>query len=437
MRKKVALIGDNSVEYIEQLLSIWNEKNCAVLIDWRIPFNKIYSMMRSVGVEECIVEKKYLKNCDRPTSISFRTYEIKNAGISKVPKKIVDMYIENTSLEDAVILFSSGTTHNAKGVALSHFAITTNARSIQKYLKLETSTNIQIVKSLSHSSTLVGELLVSLQVKCNIFVSPTLILPNRLLKGMAKRKIDVVCVNPELLCLYCDLVEKNDFHYTIKNIYVSGSILSPNLLKRAKSIFPDTIIANVYGLTEAGPRVTSQMIGRETYVENSVGKPLDGVRIRIEIGGKEVSRMNRGEIVVNTPSRYSYIVEQGKRIINRNLWIHTGDLGYLDENDNLFIVGRVDSMILVKSHNVYPEEVECIINTYPKVRDSFVYKKDDDYICDYVGEPFPANEIKEYLKSKLASYEIPSYFFRKIELPKNNNGKKIRSLGNGKMRTDC
>ena len=96
--------------------------------------------------------------------------------------------------------------------------------------------------------------------------------------------------------------------------------------------------------------------------------------------------------------------------MNTDPWIHTGDLGFLDEYGNLFIVGRTDSMLSSSSHNVYPEEVEKQINSYIGIEDSLVFGQGGRIVCHYTGLKVQTHEIRKFLRYKLATYEIPDDF---------------------------
>lgn len=135
---RVALIGDNSVEYVNQLLNIWNNGDCAVLIDWRIPFESMFQMMLEAEVTVCCIEKKLLEKANVPegSPILFRNFDVLTCSSQLLPKIIYEKYNENNSCDEAVIIYSSGTTGKSKGIILSHFAISINADAILDYMCL-------------------------------------------------------------------------------------------------------------------------------------------------------------------------------------------------------------------------------------------------------------------------------------------------------------
>ena len=108
---RVALIGDNSVEYVEQLLDIWNNGDCAVLLDWQIPFEIAFQMMLEAGVTICFIEERLLKKVTVPkeSPISFISFDVSKYGSQLLPKTTYNKYHENHNFDEAVVLYSSGT----------------------------------------------------------------------------------------------------------------------------------------------------------------------------------------------------------------------------------------------------------------------------------------------------------------------------------------
>ena len=427
---RVAVIGENSIGYVNALVDIWNNGDCAVLLDWRIPCPTAIEMMIEADVRTCFIENGLFNKFENeiPDSIDFVTYEKQNSSAELLPNCIYEKFYENYSRNEAVVIYSSGTTGKSKGIILSHFAINTNADAIIDYMKPNTEDCIYIAKTLSHSSTLTGELLVALKTRAKAVIAPTIVPPRYVLNNINKFGVTIVCLNPTLLSMLADEYERSQYDISsLKTIYVSGSILNDSVYEKAHTIFSHIPIYNVYGLSEAGPRVTAQRI--DCCQNNSVGKPIKDVEIKIvNEQGSIVTSGEYGIIHVNTPSLFNgYIVGNNKHISLYEGWHNTGDVGYIDINGELHIINRLDDVIIIDSHKIYPSEVEKKIVEQSDVKECAVAKVElngNEFIgCLYAGEKEIDRDIKEKLKSKLLAYEIPRFFLKCDALPRTKNGK--------------
>lgn len=427
---RVALIGENSIGYISTLIDIWNNGDCAVLLDWRIPFATSLDMMIEASAQTCFIEQSLFDKVDVeiPNSINFITYDKQNNAAEQLPKFIYDKFKENYSHAEAVVIYSSGTTGKSKGIILSHFAINTNADAIIDYMRPTAEDCIYIAKTLSHSSTLTGELLVALKTKMSLVIAPTIVPPRYTLNNIAKYNVTIVCLNPTLLSMLSNQYERKNYELpSLKTIYVSGSILSDKIYDKAHATFPNTPIYNVYGLSEVGPRVTAQRA--ECCKGNSVGKPIKGVEVTIvNEQGNCVVDGEYGIVHVKTHSMFNgYIIGHPKHVSLCEGWHNTGDVGYIDINGELHIINRVDDVIIIDSHKVYPSEVERRILEQNDVKECAVAKVEhngNELIgCLYVSREDLNNVIREKLKAKLLTYEIPRVFVKCDALPRTKNGK--------------
>ena len=148
-------------------------------------------MMVEAGATKCCIDEsvsKKITKADFP-NIEFIEYKSNGKSATKLPKEIYNKFQENYSKDDAVVIYSSGTTGKSKGIILSHYAINTNADAIQDYMKLTPDDCLYICKSLSHSSTLTGELLVALKYKIALMIAPTIVPPRFVLNNIFIRKI--------------------------------------------------------------------------------------------------------------------------------------------------------------------------------------------------------------------------------------------------------
>lgn len=357
--------------------------------------------------------------------IKFFFYKSTCCLVRVIPSNIYAAFKPNYSSEEALILFSSGTTGKSKGIVLSFFAINTNCDMILDYMQPAEKDSIYILKTFSHSSTLVGEILVALKSKMRALISPNICSVNFIFSNIEKYGISIMCVNPSILALMTRNLTKP--LNNLKKIYVSGEILPDSLLSDAKRKL-NVPIFNVYGLSEAGPRVSAQ---NEKSHGNSVGRPLKNVEIKIMKNNKIVPNMEVGTVYVKTPSLFCYYLSDSQGRNNKE-WFNTQDIGYVDENNELHILGREGCLAIINSHKIYMPDIENRIMQLQRVNECcvFLYSNEKSKIlcCAYSGEISP-HEIKANLQSTTVYYEIPKKYLKLEKIPRNTNGKmSINSL---------
>ncbi len=424
---RVAIVGDNSVSYIDILLDVWNQGDSAVLIDSHIPTKAMIDLLIEAQVKVCYIDKNLYCEMDECHNIEFILINSTSAQASFLPISTYQKFRNNYSKNEALIIYSSGTTGKSKGIILSHYAINTNADSIIDYMQLDKSDSIYIAKPLFHSSTITGELLVALKADIPLTIAPTLVPPRYVIDKIKQYNITTICLNPTLLHLYSSYLDTQKIDLpSLRTIYVSGSILYLSVLEKSRKIFKNTSIYNVYGLSEAGPRVSAQCA--KYCHSSSVGKPIKGVDIAVINEKGELAQINEyGAIHINSPSLFSgYVSGDIKHHSRYNDWLNSGDIGYIDDFGELNIVGRADDVIIINSHKIYPNDIERQIIKTADVDECVVVKVDNNgmsYLgCLYVGKD-NIMSLRRKLKDRLLPYEIPKMFVKCDVLPRNSNGK--------------
>ena len=430
MTGRVGLIGENSIEYIDKLLDIWNHGDCAVLIDWRIPYQAAIEMMRDANVSVCYAEQKWLSNTfsDAPNDIEFISFNRNSNSAELVPHEIYNKFCESYSHDEAVVIYSSGTTGRAKGIILSHYAINTNADAIIDYMRPTKHDCLYIAKTISHSSTITGELLVALKTRTPLVIAPTIVPPRFVLHAINEFNISILCLNPTLLKMYTEACKNTNYDLeTLKTIYVSGEILNDRVYREAHEVFQGSDIYNVYGLSEAGPRVTAQR--KDCCKSNSVGRAIkDATIVIVDSNGDIVRACEHGIIHVLTPSLFSgYVFGANKFSSLYKGYLNTGDIGYWDENKELHIINRVDDVIFIGAHKIYPSDISNKIIEISNVEECVIrninFHGKNILSCLYLSSIEISSQIKRKLKKELLQYEIPKIFIRNSFIPKTKTNK--------------
>jgi acyl-CoA synthetase (AMP-forming)/AMP-acid ligase II len=220
---------------------------------------------------------------------------------------------------------------------------------------------------------------------------------------------------------------------SLQTILYTGSPMPPELLRRAKATLGDVFIQS-YGSTETF--VVSILIkeDQKNVTDTIIGRPCPGVSVRIESeNGIELRVGEIGEICVKSDSVMAgfYGSAEVDRKIGRSEWYSMGDLGFLDENGYLNILGRKDCMIITGGLNVSPAEVEMAILKHPAVKEVSVFGSSDPkwgssitaVVVLQEGQDISQEELIKYCGSHIATYKKPKCVYFVDELPKTASGK--------------
>lgn len=319
----------------------------------------------------------------------------------------------------AVVLFTSGSIGDPKGVMLSEQNLIANIESIGAYFPIGKEDTILIARPLYHACVLTGEFLLALCKGARIVFSSEPFQPLNVLTLMKKHKVTVYGSTPTLLSNLARFVRKQD-DLSVKLLSVSGECMTEGMAKAIRNGFPNADVYCGYGLSEASPRVAYLPADLFDAVPTVTGIPVSDVKVRlIDTAGNLICHpFQMGELLVqgsnvmlgyfNDPEHTANVLVDG--------WLHTGDLAYWDRLGRLCVQGRKDDMIIRAGMNVYPSEIENVLSKDLRIKDVLVYgyeKNDTQEIgLKICGDFSNTGEIMELCRNVLPQFQIPS----KIEL---------------------
>jgi fatty-acyl-CoA synthase len=259
--------------------------------------------------------------------------------------------------------------------------------------------------------------------------------PATVLEDVAKHKVTALVVVPVMLSRMLDALEKMESKpdlSALRIIFVSGSQLGGELATRAmKDIGP--VVYNLYGSTE----IAFVSIARPQDLKKSpatVGPIIKGVKVKIlDEHGKELPKGQVGRIFVGNFFPFEgYTGGGGKEIIDGLM--SSGDVGYFDDDDLLYVSGRDDEMIVSGGENVFPAEVEDLISGHPEVIEATAIGVEDKdfgqrlraFVVLKEGATLTEEAIKDYVRDHLARYKVPREVLFIAELPRNPTGKILK-----------
>jgi len=431
---KVAILGDNSPHWVIAYLAITGIGAVAVPILTGFPEADIRHILRNSESKAVFIADNYLSKIEEleesELKLIFSLEDFSETYLKKVKKKKLNKEIMQFIKEEkteydirkltasfpkpspddlAAIIYTSGTTGHSKGVMLTHHNIAADIVNAVKKFPITSDDRFLSILPLAHTFEATGGMLCPLTTGVSIFYMKGLPTPQKLLSAMQAVKPTGVLTVPLVVDkiyrkkilpniqskrITAFLYKISPFRKLLNKIagrklisslgghlrffMFGGASLNPdveNFLRDAKISY-----STGYGLTETSPILTINPFAKVRV--GSCGQAIPGVDIKIHNPDPET---NIGEIIVNGPNiMYGYYKnpKATEDIFLSDGWLKTGDLGYLDDDDYLFIKGRSKNVIVDSSgENIYPEIIEQQLLQNPYVQQVIVFKKEDRLIA--------------------------------------------------------
>ncbi|RAK18419.1 fatty-acyl-CoA synthase [Anoxybacillus vitaminiphilus] len=333
--------------------------------------------------------------------------------------------------------YTSGTTGFPKGVMLTHYNIVNNARNIAECMKLTKEDRLCIPVPFFHCFGCVLGTLACVSVGATM-VPIEEFNAKRVLQTVQDEKCTALHGVPTMF-----IAELNDPDFdkydlsSLRTGIMAGSNCPIEVMKAVMEKMGAKEITIAYGQTESSPVITQTRTDDpiELRVE-TVGRALPNVEVKIVEPGtnKEVPRGVQGELCTrgyHVMKGYYNNPDATREAIDKDGWLHTGDLAVMDENGYCRITGRLKDMIIRGGENIYPREIEEFLYKHPKILDVQVVGVPDEKYGEEVmawiilkeGETATAEEIREFCKGKISRHKIPRYIQFTKSYPMTASGK--------------
>ena len=238
------------------------------------------------------------------------------------------------------------------------------------------------------------------------------------------------------------LVSRPDFEdhdlTSLSMVSIGSAPLAPSTLQRLQERLPGATVSNSYGMSEAGPAFITMPKDQASKRLGSVGRPNAPLEAKIvDDAGIEVATGDVGELLTRMPGRQrEYYKDEAatESTWTPDGWLRSGDLGYIDADGYLYLVGRKKDLIIRGGHNVYPTDIEAAILEHPEVQEAAVigvpHKVLGEDIAAFVvrtpGSTLSAAQLKDFCAERLADYKRPREIHWETELPRNATGKVVK-----------
>lgn len=337
----------------------------------------------------------------------------------------------------AAMIYTSGTTGTPKGVMLTHRGILYIASISGGMRHLTQGQRVYGVLPMSHVFGLASVCMGSLYNGACLYPVPRFEAP-ALARALVDERISVLQGVPAMYARMLEYLKHRNMALDAPAlIYISagGSPLDDDLKRRVEAVFGLTL-HNGYGLTEASPTISQTRID-DRHANTTVGRVLPLLEYRLEpLGSADAEAPETGELWVRGPNvmrGYFRQPEATRACLDDDGWLNTGDIARVDGSGELHIVGRSKELIIRSGFNIYPPDVEAVINEHPEVTLSAVVGRQvagNEEVIAFVqcepGATLSEEDLRAFVAERLAPYKRPSEIFLVDALPATATGKILK-----------
>lgn len=335
----------------------------------------------------------------------------------------------------AVLLYTSGTSGKPKGVMLTAKNMAANVDQVQDWVHFVRDDCMLGVLPQFHSFGLTVLTILPLSAGMKV-VYTARFMPKRMYDLMKKHRPTVFIAIPSMYAALLSAKSGTADHWSTFKYVVSGGEPLPEATFNGYKEKFNVIMNEGYGLTETAP--AANWCRPQDHKRKSVGMPITGVEEKIiDPEGNTLGPNEDGEVCIrgdNIMAGYYKMPEETAKVIDKDGFFHTGDMGRLDDDGHLYITGRIKEMLIIGGENVFPREIEEVLNKHESVHASAVIGSHDEsrgevalaFVELEEDAEFDLKSIRSHCREYLAQYKVPRDVRVLKELPRNPTGKIMR-----------
>jgi len=443
---RVALLCGNSRHFVISYLSVLGLGAVVVALNPIAPARAIEAELAAVGATTVVIEKLSTarwNNVDRtqiPTLTTVVTCDATTAPPDAIPiddllavEPVPRLEVEADHL--AVLIFTSGTAGAPRAAMLSHGNLLANVEQVLSTGDHVTADDtVYTVIPLFHIFGLNVALGLSLSVGATVLLVQRFD-PVSAIESIVERGVTVLPGPPSMWAAFTHLDDTSGDEFASVRLAISGASRLPNSVAIAMRDRFGVSVCEGYGLTEASPTVTSS-IGVPIKI-GSVGRVVSGVQVRLVNDDGDIPAGDVGEVWVrgrNVFAGYFGDQEATDMVLTSDGWLKTGDMATLDDDGFVYLVDRAKDLVIVSGFNVFPAEVEEVLELHPCVAGAGVIGVPHPHTGEAVkafvvvesGADVDEESLVEFCRDRLARYKCPNKIMFVDTLPRNGNDKLVR-----------
>jgi long-chain acyl-CoA synthetase len=440
--ERVALLSGNSIEFVVAYFAILRAGLVAVPLNPAYTAPEVAVLLKDSGAS-LLFTSTNAAPVAREAAEAVTACEVVTIGSAAWDAMLqVDAVLaEVPSPPDAIalLLFTSGTSGRPKGAMLSHGALRANLDMLRELTDPPAALPSDVtlgVLPLFHIYGLNTVLNLAVSMGARVVLLDRFD-PTETLNVIQREGVTSVAGAPGMFQAWLQMPNARDALAGVRLFSSGGAPLPPKVLEAFQERIGKEIYEG-YGMTETAPVVATTLVGGRPKA-GSVGRPLPGVEVMlVDESGQEVEENDPGEVWVKGPTVFTGYWPDGAGGADDNGWFRSGDVAYIDDDGDLHVVDRRRELILVNGFNVYPREIELVIEAMPSVQEVAVVGIPDEATGEAVtamvvpaaGETVTVAQVEEYCASRLARFKSPTTIRIVSELPHSATGK----IAKGRLR---
>lgn len=446
-RERVGYLGLNSIDYVILLQATLRIGAVTTAINWRLVAREVAYIAADAGLALLVTERAFAPLA--PDGVPVILVDGEHDGRSRFRDWISgfapDAEMARIALtDDAVQLYTSGTTGHPKGAVLTHLSLTAAMRqgkAIAEPWATTDDSDVSLVAMPQFHIGGTGWTLAALNVGATAVILGKPEIAD-IIETVARERITRMFAVPAVLNLILDHPLAQDADLGSMRVMTYGASPIPlDILKRSMKLFPNASFVQMYGATETSGTIV-YLPPEDHAIEGTprmagCGKPYPEVELRIaDAEGNELPIGTVGEVLVKSPLVMGgyHRLEEATRHAFVDGWYRTGDAGYVDADGYLYLYDRVKDMIVSGGENIYPAEVENALHEHEQVRDCAVIGVPDERWGEAVkavvvttpGATVTEAELIAFARERIAGFKIPKSVDFADELPRNPSGKILK-----------